>query len=343
MITKKLSHSFLLFSSFKTILSTDFSRQNLVFRPYAFDLLTQFLGTQNYTVADVENVATHGCWCGKLDPNNAYLEFLGGPDPVDELDEICKDWFKCRNCNDRLKGGSCNVEGISSREHLLSGEYTMTIDDSDPDLSVCSYGADTCSDDTCTIDLHYVKQIWNYVDTNTVVPIVVTNNQTCSASVQNDIVRKCEGTAPYLKPVEESGVDSFVDEGWETTGNDDLPVVFKLFVENVNWYTARDRCLALGNGASLAAIYDDDEANLVHNLGASVTAWIGGTDAYTEGVWEWETGKSGGREVMGYTRWSSNEPNQAGNEDCTEKYTNGRWNDINCNSMRGQYICQIRF
>jgi len=333
-----------------------FNRQNLVFRPYAFDLLSDFLVSQNYTVADVDNVVTHGCWCGKLDANNAYTEFLGGPDAVDELDEICRNWFKCRNCNDRLKGGTCNIEGNNSREILLAGEYTMTYDDLDVDAATCTYGLDTCSDDTCTIDLYYVKQIIDYVGENALSPIVISENSTCAASVQNDITRVCEGSAPYLTPTEEGGAAALLGDGWATvdTGaseQDDDAVangatgtaVFKLFTENVDWFGARDRCLALGNGASLAAIYSDGEADLVHNLGASVSAWIGGNDQTSEGSWRWVQGANSADEVMSYDRWSSGEPNNAGNEDCAEKYTNGRWNDINCLSTRGAYICQVRF
>ena len=130
------------FALFQLSESTEqtFNRQNLVFRPYAFDLISNLLVSQNYTSTDVDNVVTHGCWCAKLDSNNAFTEFLGGPDAVDELDEICRNWFKCRNCNDRLKGGSCNIDGSASREVLLGGEYTITYDDSDLDgTAVCSY------------------------------------------------------------------------------------------------------------------------------------------------------------------------------------------------------------
>ena len=224
-------------------------------------------------------------------------------------------------------------------------------------LPTLCYGSDNCSDDTCTIDLYYVKQIVDYVNVNPLSPIVVTDNSTCTAAIQNDITRKCEGTAPYLKPVED-GAGAFLAEGWATVTDDEGEVeedqqaiangasgtaVFKLFYESGNWYQARDRCLALGNGASLAAIYSDAEAALVHALGASTTAWIGGNDQNQEGSWRWVQGANYADEPITYNGWSANEPNQSGNEDCTEKYTNGKWNDINCYNTRGAYICQIRF
>ena len=134
-----------------------------------------------------------------------------------------------------------------------------------------------------------------------------------------------------------------VDPACESTGASTTRVVFKLFYENGNWYNARDRCLALGNGASLAAIFSAEEAALVHDLGASTSAWIGGHDSISEGQWEWLVGRDGVPESICYDGWSGGEPNNSGNEDCTEKYTNGLWNDISCSSNRGAYICQIRW
>lgn len=338
----------------------------LVFRPsfLAEGLLNSFIYNVNITdPADVVNsVLTHGCWCAKLDSTNAFTEFLGGPDSVDELDEICRDWFKCRNCNDRLEGGSCNIVGSNSRELLLAGEYHLAFNASDyQSTATCTYGADQCSDDSCTIDLYYAKQITEYVEDNVVVPIVVTDNSTCTASVKNDIVRVCDGYAPYLKPIEKDGAAAFIDEGWSVPEVDEGEVddeaiangathiaqggavVFKLFYESLTWFQARDKCIALGNGASLAAIYSEAEHLLVHALGASDRAWLGGNDQNSEGSWRWVQGANTADEPMTYTRWRSGEPNQAGNEDCTEKYTDGDWNDIPCGSPKPAYICQIRF
>ena len=113
--------------------------------------------------------------------------------------------------------------------------------------------------------MYYVKQIIDYVNLNPLSPIVVTDNSTCTVAIQNDILRKCEGTVPYLKPVEDVA-GALAADGW-AIGN---KVAFKCFYDQfnpVNWFQARDSCLALGNGASLAAIASEsDEYVIRHGL-----------------------------------------------------------------------------
>ena len=366
----------------------ELTQTGLILQQYGSDLLNSIMNSVGYTQQDSEAITSHGCWCGKLDiKNHPYPELLGGNQPIDELDEICKDWFMCRHCNDKLVGGSCNdVEnGIMDREYLLSGEYTMAINQTFPENSVCVEASDTCASDTCVVDLYYANKILEYYDSNSFNSTLVDSAYTCSLSSYNHEDKKCEGTVPYLKIVKieltaeeqaeqqaEAEQADLLADGWatvdtsgnnnnenesedntgvipvapscESTGPSTTRVVFKLFYESGNWYNARDKCNALGNGASLAAIFSAEEAALVHALGASTTAWIGGHDSNVEGQWEWLVGRDGvNPESICYDGWSGGEPNQYGNEDCTEKYTNGKWNDIACTNNRGAYICQIRW
>ena len=179
---------------------------NLMLRNYAPELLFNF-ANQSETITEpsaiLDKLLTHGCWCAKLDKTNPYLEFLGGPDPVDELDELCKNWFKCRNCNDQLRGGSCNIENSSSRELLKAKSYTMTSSNVEFINTVaCLTQSDSCADDTCSIDLYYLKEIYNYLEDNhqTLESIQVVDNSTCSAALNVDKKRICTGSAPYLTP-----------------------------------------------------------------------------------------------------------------------------------------------
>ena len=67
---------------------------------------------------------------------------------------------------------------------------------------------DQCSDDTCVIDLHYTTKIVNYIDENgggLDLPVEVTEqNQICTLGAVNpEMKRKCSGSVPYLRPVED--------------------------------------------------------------------------------------------------------------------------------------------
>ena len=196
------------------------NQQNLILRHYGFDLLNAVMQDLGYLNDEAEVIAQHGCWCGKINPNNEYQQFLGGPDPVDGLDEICKEWFKCRNCNDRLPGGTCNDgTGLMTREYLSAGEYTISVNSSSLRDSSCVSSIDNCSSDSCTIDLHYVTRIINYYadPNNFFQPVYVTNDDQCSTFMMQDIERSCTGTVPYLEAVPRSSLPSTTTEEPTTT------------------------------------------------------------------------------------------------------------------------------
>lgn len=96
--------------------------------------------------------------------------------------------------------------------------------------------------------------------------------------------------------------------------------------------------LLFGVGGYLATPTSASENALLASL-ISTSTWIGGSDATTEGQWEWVdgldagffwSGGSGGSAQNGYyTNWQSGEPNNSGsNEDGIQIYVGGKWNDI---------------
>merc|ERR1712066_960809 len=113
------------------------------------------MGTQ-----DIENLLKHGCWCAKFDHDNPYMHFLGGPQPVDKLDAICKEWFHIRHCNDQLDGGTCKS---FNNELLTDGSYSIMVDMGCMEQGGCYNTTDICSSESCTIDLHYLEQLRNYM------------------------------------------------------------------------------------------------------------------------------------------------------------------------------------
>ena len=68
--------------------------------------------------------------------------------------------------------------------------------------------------------------------------------------------------------------------------------------------------------------------------------WIGLTDEIVEGSFGWLDGAP-----VTYTNWAANEPNNAGDEDCTHlnfPLGTGQWNDNQCTTSLGGYLCQLR-
>ena len=97
----------------------------------------------------VSQLFNHGCWCAKL--SNQPGSNLGGNKPVDELDQICKDWARARRCS-REAGSACeNADFTRPYEIEFSGNYHS-----------CE-NADSCSSETCQIDYYYIQAIndWN--------------------------------------------------------------------------------------------------------------------------------------------------------------------------------------
>lgn len=79
----------------------------------------------------------------------------------------------------------------------------------------------------------------------------------------------------------------------------------------------------------LATITSADEQAFLNTLNSS-TAWLGGSDAGSEGTWTWVTGPEAG-EAFAYTNWAGGEPNDYGStgEDALLGWWHGdQWNDI---------------
>ena len=142
-----------------------------------------------------------------MDKFNPFVPYLGGTTTVDILDEICRDWLRCRNCNDNLVGGSCEAD----RETQRSGAFTMIIDHSDYSNSMCGFTNGECDADTCDIDLKYLKAIRDYMDNFPAHQAnMVTGPGTCTPAFKDKRERKCMGDAPDVYPKRMSDLEQLL-------------------------------------------------------------------------------------------------------------------------------------
>jgi hypothetical protein len=113
----------------------------------------------------------------------------------------------------------------------------------------------------------------------------------------------------------------------------------------VSWDVARSRALAashMGYLGYLATITSAAEQSFIYNTITSSRAWIGGSDAASEGTWKWMDGPEAGDTLI-YTAWAPGEPNNSGNEDYlifgwNSNGVAGGWNDLPSSSIYGYIV-----
>lgn len=100
------------------------------------------------------------------------------------------------------------------------------------------------------------------------------------------------------------------------------------------------QALAQTLGANLVSIQSQAENDCImsslNSMGQAGVIWIGFSDEVTEGSFVWYD-----QSPIVYTNWAPGEPNQSGNEDCTQIYANGQWNDLSCASSNAQSIIEV--
>ena len=88
-----------------------------------------------------------------------------------------------------------------------------------------------------------------------------------------------------------------------------------------SWPQAKLICES--KGGYLASIGSAEENNYLANILTLQSAWIGLSDRYSEGNFEWTSG-----EALNYTNWLQGQPNNYNNnQDYVEMLHDGRWND----------------
>ena len=160
----------------------------------------------------LEKLKYHGCQCSRF--FNLYYDLdleedlIGGDHTVDELDAVCLNWYRARNCIESLPPAEVEHSSCSCTPNVDDVVLEMN------DQGECvTNGYGPCSTDTCEIDAAYSssfidvvmdslgENFTNGTDISKFEPQIVNEIGVCSKNVYSqfnafDAKRVCTGTAP---------------------------------------------------------------------------------------------------------------------------------------------------
>ena len=255
------------------------------------------------------------------------------------------------------------MEMLRSRSYILQ----ELLNEDFIDNVNCVDQNDECADDTCSIDLLYLKQIYNFLEdsanSNQVfdTPLIVVDNSTCSNPINTNLTRICSGTAPYLSPrgpvtPEEYLADNNLqNQGWSGGDGSFAPgkvnAVYKIFYD-VMWSWGQSRTHCQNIGADLASIRSPEENEVIYNLNLNDKfrgpLWLGAKDngngIGNVNVWNWLDG-----DALSYTNFGvsphADSTHGLNYGHCLEINRNGMWNDNRpCGGFDNVgFVCELRF
>ena len=132
------------------------------------------------------------------------------------------------------------------------------------------------------------------------------------------------------------------DSGWTLSASTGR--CYKMMTSRISWAEARAHCQGLGTNGDLASIPDQETNEIIMSLLSTVQRryWIGGTDAASEGAWQWADGTP-----WGYTNWRRGQPdNDMGGQHHlyisgpSEGEVHGQWTDTKGETNNLMFICQ---
>merc|ERR1712147_15834 len=211
-------------------------------------------------------ILDHGCFCSKLEGFNTF-QSNGGHIAIDDVDQTCQNWIKQRECSGNFEGGSC----YENSNQVLTYNVVQDIFDDGAKIYDCSGNTDQCAYESCIIDVEYVLDIEEMMDTipQFVHSPVNDDGSTCPKSFDTpapNTYRVCCG--------------DYKDE-------DGCSVEYYTTSTKQNWPSSQAVCQAMG--LEFAEVRDANENTCFETLPAGLV-WIGGYrqnkgDANSPWIW----------------------------------------------------------
>ena len=139
------------------------------------------IGITHKISANTRSLLLHGCIC-----SNYINNIFPIPKPVDDLDDLCYQWLRARECL-AAKNGACENR---------SGAYLFT------DENTCMLNQeDSCEFEACQVDFHYMNLASKYTENEnwfSQIPYATCQNNNPGSDPDQVFPDACCGTAPNL-------------------------------------------------------------------------------------------------------------------------------------------------
>ncbi len=172
---------------------------------------------------------------------------------------------------------------------------------------------------------------------DSVYAVVLSDDGTVDSTPFEATAITIQNSAPTPPEISVSAAEASCEEGWSEMPDGHRCV--QVFDTTVEWAVAEDGCVDLGG--HLVRVSSEEDmlflSDLVEDtMGSPTHFYIGYNDRDVEGDFEWA---DGGPDT--YTNWRDTEPNDAGDEDCTQVEDDSLWNDVPCSAAALAHVCQV--